>query len=150
MTGVQSQVDSYQRKWYLMPPCLIKWYLMPPCIIRYLSRIKRSNSRKGVAPSPTTRCSRFWKGGLRVAIDYGCQLYLFLLLYTYIRGWAEKLIWWRHIWAGTNEIQPLQNRLKYINCKSTELKNVYFCYIPWEYLSQPMKLFSRPFIYIYI
>ena len=35
-TGVQSQVESYQRlkKWYLMPPCLTL------SIIRYESRVK--------------------------------------------------------------------------------------------------------------
>ena len=34
-TGVQSQVESYQRlkKWYLVPPCLT------PSIIRYESRV---------------------------------------------------------------------------------------------------------------
>ena len=47
-TWVQSQVKSYQRlnKWYLIPPCLTL------SIIRYESRVKWSNPRKGVAPSP--------------------------------------------------------------------------------------------------
>ena len=60
-TGVQSQVESYQRlkKWYLMPPCLTL------SIIRYGSRVKRSNLGKGVAPSPTPRCSSYRKGSLR-------------------------------------------------------------------------------------
>ena len=54
-TGVQSQVKSYQRlkKWYLMPPCLTL------SIIRYVSRVKWSNPEKGVALSPTPRCSRY-------------------------------------------------------------------------------------------
>ena len=45
-TGVQSQVESYQRlkKWYLIPLCLTL------SIIRYVSRVKWSNPRKGVAP----------------------------------------------------------------------------------------------------
>ena len=44
-TGVQSQVESYQRlkKWYFMPPCLTL------SIIRYGSRVKWSNPGKGVA-----------------------------------------------------------------------------------------------------
>ena len=46
-TGVQSQAESYQR--------LKKWYLISPYltlnIIRYVSRVKWSNPRKGVAPS---------------------------------------------------------------------------------------------------
>ena len=54
---VQSQVESYQRlkKWYLMPPCLTL------SIIRYGSRVKWSNPGKGVAPSPTPRCSKLSK-----------------------------------------------------------------------------------------
>ena len=45
-------------------------------IIRYVSRVKWSNPGKVVAPSPTLRCSRYWKGNLRIALDYGCQFYL--------------------------------------------------------------------------
>ena len=50
-TGVQSQVESYQRlkKWYLMPPCLIL------SILRYVSRVKWSNPENGVAPFPIER-----------------------------------------------------------------------------------------------
>ena len=48
-TGVQSQVESYQR--------LKKWYFMSPCLalstIRYGSRVKWSNPGNGVVPSPT-------------------------------------------------------------------------------------------------
>ena len=49
---------SYQR--------LLKSYLIPPCLtlsnIRYVSRVKWSNRGKGVAPSPTPRCSSYGKG----------------------------------------------------------------------------------------
>ena len=31
------------------------------------------NSGKGVAPSYTPRCSSYWKGSLRVTLDYGRQ-----------------------------------------------------------------------------
>ena len=57
-----------------------KRYLIPPCltfsIIRYGSRIKWSNQRKRVAPSPTPWRSSCWKGSRRVALAYGLQLYL--------------------------------------------------------------------------
>ena len=70
-TWVQSPVASYQR--------IKKWYLIPPCLtlsnIRYVSRVKWSNPGKGVAPSPTPRCSRYWKGSLLVALGYGHQIY---------------------------------------------------------------------------
>ena len=56
-TRVQSLVASYQRlkKWYLIPPCLTL------SIIRYVSRVKWSNPREGVAPSSTPQCSSYWK-----------------------------------------------------------------------------------------
>ena len=74
-TWVQSQVESYQRlkKWYLMPPCLTL------SIIRYGSRVKWSNPGNGVAPSPTPWCSSYRKGSLRVTLDYGRQLYFYLI-----------------------------------------------------------------------
>ena len=49
-------------------------------IIRYVSRVKWSNSGKGVAPFPTPRCSSYWKERLGVTLDYGPQLY------SYLRG----------------------------------------------------------------
>ena len=54
-TWVQSQVASYQdfKKWYLITPCLALNN------IRYVSRRKWSNPGKGVAPSPTPRCSSY-------------------------------------------------------------------------------------------
>ena len=45
-------------------------------IIRYGSRVKWSNPLNGVAPSPTPRCSSYWKGCLWFTLDYGCQLTL--------------------------------------------------------------------------
>ena len=71
-TWVQSQIESYQRlkKWYLMPLCLTL------SIIRYGSRVKWSNSGKGVVPSPTPWCGSYRKGSLRVTFDYCRQLYL--------------------------------------------------------------------------
>ena len=70
-TGVQSQVESYQRlrKWYLIPPCFIL------SIIRYVSRVKWSNPGKGLAPSPKFWCNSYWNWSFRVAFDSGRQLY---------------------------------------------------------------------------
>ena len=36
--------------------------------------------REGVAPSPTPWCSSYRKGSLRVTLDYGRQLYFYLLV----------------------------------------------------------------------
>ena len=57
-TGVQSQVESYQR--------IRKWYLIQPCIIRYGSRVQWSNAEKGVRLFHTPRFSSNWKGSLQV------------------------------------------------------------------------------------
>ena len=61
-TGVQSQFESYQRlkKWYLIPPCLTL------SITKWGSRVKLSNPRNGVAPSPTPRCSSFGSPSTKV------------------------------------------------------------------------------------
>ena len=60
-----------------IPGCVIqktlKWYLIPTCLtlsnLRYGSSVKWGNLEKGVAPSPTPRCSSYWKGSLRVTLD---------------------------------------------------------------------------------
>ena len=72
-TRVRSQVESYQRlkKWYLTILYLIF------SIIRYVSRIKWRNPGGGGAPTPTPRCSSYWKGSLQVTLDYSYQLYIY-------------------------------------------------------------------------
>ena len=42
---------------------------------------KVDQSRKGLAPSPTTRCSSYCKGSLLVTLDNGRQLYLYIYIY---------------------------------------------------------------------
>ena len=79
-----SQVVSYER--------FLKWYLIPPCLTlsnkRYVSRVKWSNPRKEVSPSPTPWCSGYWKGSLLVTLDYGRQIYFYIYknhsIYIYI------------------------------------------------------------------
>ena len=46
--------------------------------IRYVSRVKWSNPGNGIAPSPTPRCSSYWKGSLLVSLDYGLYFNYFL------------------------------------------------------------------------
>ena len=71
-TGVQSQVEFYQK--------LKNRYLMPPCLelstIRWRSRVKWSNPGNIEAPSPIPWCSSYLKVSLRVAVNWGRQLYL--------------------------------------------------------------------------
>ena len=61
-------------------------------LIRYVSRVKWSNPGKGVAPSPTQRCSSYWKGSLLVALDYDRQLYFYLLLKK-----KGKIVWYHSL-----------------------------------------------------
>ena len=86
-TWVQSHVDSYRRlkKWYLMLPCLTL------SIIRYGSRVKWNNPGKGVAPSPSPRCSSYWKGSLQVTLDYSRQLYLYIYSWLIIIACGKTL-----------------------------------------------------------
>ena len=83
-TRVQSQIASYQR--------LKKWYLIPPCLtlsnIRYVSRVKWSNPEEGEMPSPTPRCSSYWKGSFLVTLDYDRQLYFY---FTHIKANKKKI-----------------------------------------------------------
>ena len=66
-------------------PKTLKCYLIPPCLtlsnIRYVSRVKWSNCGKGVASSPTPRCSSYWKGSHLVTLNYGRQLYFLFVLF---------------------------------------------------------------------
>ena len=67
----------------------------------YKVRIKGKveQSREGVAPSSTPWCSSYRKGSLRVSLDYGRQLYFFLLLlslrvpHTSVSWWSFTGIW---------------------------------------------------------
>ena len=78
-------LDSIKyQKWYLMPSCLTQ------SIIKYVSRVKWSNPGKGVAPSPTPRCSSYRKGSLRVTLDYGCQQQQLLLFYVFHWSLRDK------------------------------------------------------------
>ena len=62
-TQVHLLIDGSAESQYvtLRPPCLTL------SILSYISRVKWSNPGKGVAPSPTPRCSSYWKGSLQVA-----------------------------------------------------------------------------------
>ena len=56
----------------------------------YKERIKGKvkQSREGVAPSPTPWCSSYRKGSLRVTLDYGRQLIMFLVvLNVFVKIW---------------------------------------------------------------
>ena len=68
--SIPGRVISKTRKNVLIPLCLTL------SNIRYVSMIKWKNPGKGVAPSPTYRCSSYCKESLLVALDYGRQLYL--------------------------------------------------------------------------
>ena len=57
-TGVQSQVESYQR----LKKMILDTALLNTQLCKVVSRVKWSNPRKGVASSPSTRYSSYWKG----------------------------------------------------------------------------------------
>ena len=75
----QFQVESFQKlkKWYLTSPCLTF------SIIRYISRVKWSNPGKGIAPSPTPRCTSYWKGSSGSPRLQSPTLLIFFTTYFY-------------------------------------------------------------------
>ena len=79
--------------------------MIPPFLtlsnIRYISRVKWSNPRKGVAPSPTLQCSRYWKGSLLVVLVNGRQLYL---LYIKVKIDNPQQNCMFRLWGDRNEI----------------------------------------------
>ena len=88
---------------------------------QYKVRIKGKveQFRKGVAPSPTPRCSSYWKGSLLVALDCSRQLLLQLLWYKIIlQGFLnhkrrKKWIQWSdfksctRLFAFTHHVDPI-------------------------------------------
>ena len=76
-TWVLSQVEAYQR----LDASLLNTQ-------HYKVRIKGKveQSREGVAPSPTPWCCSYRKGSLRVTLDYGCQLYLYINYRYHVKG----------------------------------------------------------------
>ena len=60
----------------------------------YKVRIKGKveQSREGVAPSPTPWCSSYRKGSLRVTLDYGRQLYLYIYTKVDVIPKTKKLV----------------------------------------------------------
>ena len=87
-TGVQSQVESYQRlkKWYLIPRCLTF------SIIRYVAREKWSNLGKRVVPTLIPQCCSFWKGSLWVTLAYNCQLFTIYFIIHLFAHYSFKIL----------------------------------------------------------
>ena len=86
--SIPGQVIPRTQKWYLIPPCLTLR------IIRYVSRVRWGNPGKGLASSPTPRCSSCWKGSLQVTLDYRLQhvyRYEYMRLH-WIYGYAELYV----------------------------------------------------------
>ena len=73
-----------------------KWYSILPCLalstIKYGSRVKWSDPGKWVAPSPTSRCSSYWKGSFWVILDFTLFYDLIETLRT-SRMWHKVNFW---------------------------------------------------------
>ena len=74
--SIASWIIPKTQKWYMMPPCLTL------SIKRQRSKVKWSNPGNKVAASPTLWCSNYWKGSLRVTLNYGRQLYFYFQNFT--------------------------------------------------------------------
>ena len=47
-------------------------------------------SRERIVSSPPPRCSSYWKGSLRFALDYGRQLYLYCTINSFYLSYKER------------------------------------------------------------
>ena len=129
--GVQSPVESFQRlkKWYLVPPCLTL------SIIRLGSRMKLSNPGNGVVPSPTPRCSSYWKGSLRVTLDYCRQLYCFRSKFFLYNGYQKQhFLYWINLFEnifmwGFKFQQKITLKLVFIKIINFLLNEFYFYFL---------------------
>ena len=165
-TSVQSQVESYQRlkKWYLILLCLTL------SIIRYISRVKWRNLGEGVAPSPTLRCSNYWKRSLRGRPRLRSPTLIFLLvLYIYFflreklaQEYNFHLIHWEKEKKKTEKkkkkrVPDLCHKVICIDCLLLLLEmanpkliclfsdKLFFFSILWKYLCQ-----SHSFLLLYL
>ena len=76
-TGVQYQVESYQRlKKMVLDIALLNAQHYK---IWIKGKVEQSRERSNAFPAP--RCSRYWKGSLRLTLDWGRQL---IYIYIYI------------------------------------------------------------------
>ena len=108
--SISGRVIPKAQKMVLDPPCLIL------SIIRFGLKVKWSNPGNGVAPSPTPRCGRYWKGSLQVSLDKSRQLY-FTLYSTKIISifYSWRLI--RFIFSFSNYRKKFGVVLKYFVSK---------------------------------
>ena len=67
----------------------------------YASKVKWSNTEKGVPTSTTSQCSSYWKGSLLVALHYGRQLYLLTFLFK--NGCFKMSISWLGLFVRYDE-----------------------------------------------
>ena len=112
---------------------------MPPCltlrIIRHVSRVKWSNPGKEIVPSPTPRCSSYWKGSLLVALanfTFTLQkvkslklnlLYLFVILFLINTASVLIIFKYNSLWTfmGKNRKRSVSMSLQCWN--SSRLNN---------------------------
>ena len=90
---------------------------------QYKVRIEGSNPEKRVAPSPTPRFCSCWKGSLLVALDYGCQLYFYLL-----RQETPWQLVWVYAWSGFSKDKTEDLFLRFfatVHVKGQVLVNVF-------------------------
>ena len=108
-TWVQSQVESYQRLKIIFDTSLFNTQHSKVRI-----KLKWSNPGKGIAPSPTLQCSSYWKGSLRVALDYGSVK--FILIYNDIKNHNDFFVSFPLAWntgSVQNGIQTCWSGLEY-------------------------------------
>ena len=159
-----------KKKWYLISAWLTH------SIIRYVSRVKWGNPGKGVVLFPTLQCSSYWKGSLRVALDYSHQKKKFLPWYCHslfslllqprielsiqeknssMHLHFDKRIFVLQVYSGTKRpfgnIFCLSFRFAFEASGNTSLFHIQRL-SPWKEKEEKnrLKIFIKDYIYIYI
>ena len=129
-------------------PKTLKWYLILPCltlsIIKYVSRVKWSNPRKGVAPLPTPRCISYSQGSFLVALDYGRQHYLCsyysLMNFAFTIRTTNVLNYFRNNMALFELVWRISSRIRFrctfICARSEAMNNVLAHQLPQYYQTE--------------
>ena len=97
--------------------------------------VKWNNPEKGVAPSPMPWCHSYWKGSLRVTLNYGCQLYFCVCVSVYmISSWrcADSMDFLDSFLPSIDPCQPLLllsplDNTQLLLTKAFRLTQVYLC-----------------------
>ena len=86
---------------------------------------KVKQSREGVVPSSTPRCSSYRKGSLQVTLDYGCQLELHYFLKKKTKQTLESE-WYKNFFSDNSKFNGYLDGIFLMNSKTVTVFFFFF------------------------